>query len=83
MKLLYAFGGQLSTPLERVDRVIDYRPSQKLASRLHEAHFDGIRYPSAMDVGGVNLVFFDPLVCEILEPKLVKIEKTSVQFSDI
>lgn len=83
LKLLYAFGGQLSTPLERVDRVIDYRPSQKLASRLHEAHFDGIRYPSAMDVGGVNLVFFDPLVCEILEPKLVKIEKTSVQFSDI
>ena len=83
LELLYAFGRQLSTPLERNDSVIDYLPSQKLAGRLQEAHFNGIRYPSAMDEGGVNLVFFDPSVCEVHEPKLVKIEKTSVQFSDI
>ena len=83
LELLYAFGRQLSTPLERNDSVIDYLPSQKLAARLQEAHFNGIRYPSTMDEGGVNLVFFDPSVCEVHEPKLVKIEKTSVQFSDI
>ncbi len=81
-KLVFAIGRQLSTPLERSDMVIDYLPSQKLASRLRKAYFDGIRYPSAMDEGGVNLVFFDPSVCEVLEPKLVKIKKTSVCFSD-
>ena len=83
LELLYTFGRQLSTPLERNDSVIDYLPSQKLASRLQEAHFDGIRYPSAMDERGVNLVFFGPSVCEVFKPKLVKIKRTSVQFSDI
>ena len=81
-ELIYTFGRQLRTPLERSDAIIDYLPSQQLASRLQEALFDGIRYPSAIDEGGVNLVFFDPSVCEVLESKLVKIEKTSVQFSE-
>ena len=81
-ELVYAFGRQLSTPLERSDSFIDYLPSQELASRLQKACFDGIRYPSAMDEGGVNLVFFAPSVCNVLESKLVKIEKTSVQFAE-
>ena len=81
LDLVYAFGRQLSTPLERSDSLIDYLPSQKLALRLRDAGFDGIRYPSAMDERGVNLVFFDPSDCEILDSKLVKIEFTSIQFS--
>jgi RES domain-containing protein len=58
--LMRAFAWSLSQPLERDDTPEEYRPTQKLTAYVRERGFDGIRYPSAMKPGGVNVVLFDP-----------------------
>lgn len=59
-ELLVAFGEEMSRPLERDDDQTHYVPSQSLAHYVRDAHYDGIRYPSALNPEGKNLVFFDP-----------------------
>jgi hypothetical protein len=64
-QLLVAFGEQLEKPLRARDDLTDYIPSQKLAERIENSGADSIRYPSAMEPGGTNVVLFDPSKVEI------------------
>jgi hypothetical protein len=78
--LLRSFAEALSTPLARSDDVADYLPSQKLCEHVEQLHCDGVRYPSAMEDGGINLVLFNPSVAEILESSLVEVTSVTVGF---
>lgn len=82
IELLESFGEELGRPLERRDDLAGYLPCQKLAKAVQAAGFDGIRYPSAMTVGGVNVVLFDPAVAEILDSKLVRVIRVTVEHGD-
>lgn len=76
--LLNRLGEEMSRPLERADDLTLYLPCQRLAEYIHQNHYDGIRYPSALNPGGSSIVFFDPEVAEIGESKLMKV--TAVNF---
>lgn len=82
--LLRAFGEELSRPLRRADDDQDYLPCQKLVERIRESGFyDGIRYPSAMALGGSNIVLFDSDLVTIGASRLVEIREISVSYVDI
>lgn len=78
--LLAAFAEELARPLRRSDDYREYRPSQMLVRRIREAGYDGIRYPSAMNMGGKNLVVFDPTAAEIGPSQLVEVRDVHVEF---
>jgi RES domain-containing protein len=80
--LLIAFGEEMSLPLERDDDPAHYRPCQRLADYIRDARYDGIRYPSALNPNGTNVVFFDPTVVTIGESKLVKITQNTLRYED-
>ena len=79
-ELLSSFAEALSTPLARSDDINDYLPSQKLCEYLERLGYEGIKYRSAMHRGGINLVFFDLNVAEILKSRLVEITTINIGF---
>ena len=79
--LFKTFGEDLATPLRRSDDVSEYKPSQSLTDAVHLAKFDGIRYPSAMNRNGSNVVIFKPNDVEFVSSKLVAIDDVIVQFN--
>ena len=78
--LLQSFAEALSTPLARGDDIADYLPSQKLCEYAERLGCAGVRYPSAMEDEGVNLVLFDPNVAEILDSNLVEVTSVKVAY---
>lgn len=80
--LLAAFAEELSKPLRSRDDPTDYIPSQKLADLIQTARVDGIRYPSAMEPNGTNVVLFDPSVVDIGTSHLVEIVETKVEYRE-
>jgi hypothetical protein len=81
-ELLSRIAWALAKPLEREDNPLDYVPSQRLSEFAEDVHFDGIRYPSAMDRGGTNIVLFDQRNCEIGPSKLLKVTALDVEFTE-
>jgi RES domain len=55
-----------------------YVPCQRLADYIHQNHYDGIRYPSALNPGGSSIVFSDHHIAEVTGAKLVTI--TAINF---
>ena len=84
--LLAAFAEEMSRPLERDDDPAHYVPCQRLAAHIWAAgeygvgEYDGIRYPSALNPKGTNVILFDPAIADVGESKLVKITKTSLEY---
>ena len=72
--------GTWKTPLRRSDDLTTYLPSQNLTDAVRRAGFDGIRYPSAMNPGGSNVVLFDPADAEFVDSQLVEITSVNVKF---
>ena len=70
----------LARPLRRSDDYREYLPSQMLVRRIRAAGYDGICYPGAMNVGGKNLVIFDPTAAEIGPSQLVEVSDVRVKF---
>lgn len=79
-ELLAAFGEEMSRPLERDDDESHYVPSQRLVHYVRDAKYDGVRYPSALNPQGKNLVFFDPAIAEIGDSKLVRITEANLKY---
>jgi hypothetical protein len=58
-------------------------PCQELCDYLASAGFDGLRYPSALQDNGTNLLLFDPTVTEVLDSKLVEVEAMCIDYADV
>src|ERR1035438_5348839 len=80
--LLGSFAEEMSRPLERDDDQTHYLPCQRLADYVREAHYDGIRYPSALNPDGTNVVFFDPAVANFSGSKLVVVTEIKVTYEN-
>jgi hypothetical protein len=70
-----------STPLARSDDTSDYLPSQKLSEYVERLGYEGVKYPSAMQAGGKNIVFFGPEAAEMLESRIVKVTSVQIGFT--
>ena len=78
------FARDLEKPLRRSDDEQTYLPSQNITQTIRLAKFDGIRYPSAMNTGGSNIVLFDTTAAaEFVDSRLVEIVNVSVEFDDL
>jgi hypothetical protein len=77
-ELLNRLGEEMSRPLERADDTTLYIPCQRLADYIRQNHYDGIRYPSALNPGGSSIVFFDPAMAQVEDSRLVRV--TEVRF---
>jgi len=81
--LMREFAWSLSKPLERDDQPeIDYRPSQWLTKWFKDRGFQGIRYPSALHVDGINLVLFNPDQVEFCCSSLVRVDHVEWEYSE-
>lgn len=80
--LLNGFSRDLSEPVRRNDDPKEYLPSQKLAELLHAHRKDGIRYPSAMNSHGKNVVLFDADAVEPVSSRVVEITDAVVAYTD-
>jgi len=78
--LLNSLGEEMSRPLERADDKRLYVPCRRLADYIHRNHYDGIRYPSALNPGGSSIVFFDPGIADVMTAKLVKITEVNFEY---
>jgi RES domain-containing protein len=78
--LLNRLGEEMSRPLERADDTTLYVPCQRLADYIRQNHYDGIRYPSALNPGGSSIVFFDPEIAQVGESKLVKVTEVNFEY---
>lgn len=58
-KYLASLGKELSKPIRRFDRELDYLPTQYLCEFVKSLGYDAIEYSSALNTGGINLAVFD------------------------
>ena len=80
--LLASFAEEMSRPLERADDEKHYLPCQRLAEYIREAHYDGVRYLSALNPDGTNVVLFDPTLADASGSKLVSITEIRVTYEN-
>jgi hypothetical protein len=78
--LLRRLGEEMSRPLERNEDRSLYVPCQRFADYIRENHYDGIRFPSALNPDGSSIVFFDPTVAEVEPAKLVRITEVNFEY---
>jgi len=76
-----ALGKTLGRPLDRSDNPFEYMPTQKLAVYIRNNGFEGIRYPSAMNFGGTNVVIFDISKVEIGKSRLIEVKGIQVEYA--
>jgi RES domain-containing protein len=80
--LLAAFAEEMSRPLERDDDKTHYVPCQRLAAFVRDARYDGIRYPSALNPDGTNVVLFDPEIASVTDSKLVRVTDLKFEYEE-
>lgn len=51
---------EISKPMRRFDKDIDYVPTQYIADYIKNLGYDGIKYKSTINEGGINYAIFDP-----------------------
>jgi hypothetical protein len=68
-KYLSKLEQELSKPVRRFDKELDYLPSQYLCEYVKSLGYDAIEYGSSLKMGGINLAVFNDnkLECKIAE----------------
>ena len=82
-KVLRRFAEQLARPLDRRDDEADYVPCRYLANRIRSAGLGGIRYGSAMQGKGSNVVLFDPAVGGTYPQSSVRVTDLTISYSAV
>ena len=59
-RMLQQLNLELSRRVEEDDADIDYLPTQVLGDAIRDAGYDGICFRSSRNMGGINIVVFDP-----------------------
>lgn len=82
--LLGIMNRELSRPVSPALADVEYIPTQYLAEVILNANYDGIRYKSAMNRGGFNVVFFDNHKLEI-DPstRLIEVVANNIKYSSV
>lgn len=62
----------------------DYIPTQYIAELLKNKKFDGIRFNSSLDNGGINITLFNhENNCEFIDSKLYLLDDINIHYSDM
>ena len=69
---------EISKPMRRFDKDIDYVPTQYIADYIKNLGYDGIKYKSTINEGGINYAIFDPGKFKCVDKKNINIK--NIQF---
>lgn len=58
----------------------EYLPTQFIAEEIKRMGFDGIRYNSALNAGGINLVLFNPEDCTAVSSDLIVVNNIKITY---
>lgn len=79
-QLFDAIGAMFSRPFN--GDPAKYIATQFLAEEIKRMGFDGLRFNSSLNFGGVNVVLFDPDVCNPISSELVDIKRIQIEKDD-
>lgn len=72
---------ELSLPIRRLDKEIDYLPTQYLSEFIKSIGFDGVEFQSSLYSNGYNLAIFQPEKFECLKVKVYEIKDIKLQYN--
>ena len=76
-KLFGAIGAMFSRPFNGDPS--KYIATQFLAEVIKNMGFDGLRFNSSLNTGGINVVLFDPNICKAVSSELVEIKGIHIE----
>jgi hypothetical protein len=76
-KLFIAIGAMFSRPFN--GDPAKYIATQFLAEEIKNMGFDGLRFNSSLNTGGINVVLFDPDACKAISSELVEVKGIHIQ----
>lgn len=76
-KLFNAIGTMFSRPFN--GDPAKYIATQFLAEEIKNMGFDGLRFNSSLNTGGINVVLFDPDACKVISSELVEVKGIHIQ----
>ena len=77
VKLFNAIGAMFSRPFN--GDPAKYIATQFLAEEIKNMGFDGLRFNSSLNTGGINVVLFDPDACKAISSELVEIKGIHIE----
>jgi hypothetical protein len=82
-KYLTRLEQELSKPIRRYDKELDYLPSQYLCEYVKSLGFDAIEYGSSLKPGGINLAVFNDDKLEIRSVEIYEISDISLSITKL
>ncbi len=82
-KYLVRLETELSRPVRRFDKELDYLPSQYLCEYVKSLDYDAIEYGSSLKTGGINLAVFNDAKLEPRSVEIYEINAHNLGFSKI
>ncbi len=82
-RYLYRLEQELSKPVRRFDKEIDYLPSEYLCEYVKSLGYDAIEYGSSLKDGGINLAIFNDAKLECRHTEVYEITSLSLNFNSI
>lgn len=74
---------EISLPIRKQDKDLDYIPTQYISEYIKSLGFDGVEYQSSLDKDGYNLAVFNPEKFECIETKVYDIDSIKLNYTEI
>ena len=74
---------EISLPIRKQDKDLDYIPTQYISEYIKSLGFDGVEYQSSLDSEGYNLAVFNPEKFECIETKVYDINSIKLNYTEI
>ncbi|MGB0880682.1 MAG: RES domain-containing protein [Polaribacter sp.] len=74
---------EISLPIRKQDKDLDYIPTQYISEFIKSLGFDGVEYQSSLDKKGYNLAIFNPDKFECVETKVYDIHNIRLDYEEI
>lgn len=74
---------EISLPIRKQDKDLDYIPTQYISEYIKSLGFDGVEYQSSLDKDGYNLAVFNPEKFECIETKVYDINNIKLDFTEV
>ncbi|HEY8688300.1 MAG TPA: RES family NAD+ phosphorylase [Chitinophagaceae bacterium] len=82
-KYLSRLEQELSKPVRRFDKELDYLPSQYLCEYVKSLGYDAIEYGSSLKLGGINLAVFNDSMLECKVAEIYEISSVELNYSKV
>jgi len=74
---------ELSLPIRKRDKSLDYIPTQYISEFIKSIGFDGVEYQSSLNSGGYNIAIFNPEKSKCINTNIFEIKKIILEYEKI